>query len=151
MLLQRKVTLQRREDPTRVNGKGGPTARPKPPAERIGEESIGGLGLSVGRPLVVGAGLEVDVFPADPAHFVAGRGERHDACTLRLLEQIPEAQGQGHVTEMVGTERHDAGIADEKIESLEPAHRLAGAVGEPRPRPRGTNGGHSARTKPPAA
>lgn len=68
-----------------------------------GEESVGGLGLAVGRPLVV-ASAEVRVVPADVGQGGTGGAVDHDAGTVGGGQERVELAGEGEVSELVGGE-----------------------------------------------
>lgn len=80
---------------------GGDAVIGPPLGRSDGQQHIAGLGLAVGRPLLVGAALEVDVIEDDRGEQVAARAERDDARATGGRERVVEAEGQVEVAEVV--------------------------------------------------
>ena len=101
------------------------------PLELHGEEHVGGLRLPVGRPLLVGPVLEVDVLEDDGRSLVAEGADRDDARGRSAQERRRDQTGRQEVTQVVRPELeleavgrlgfgagHDARVVHEDVEGL---------------------------------
>src|SRR4029077_16332552 len=94
------------------------------------EQDVGRLGLTIGRPRIVGTALKIDVVEHDGRKTMPPPRKRHDASALRLLQGRPKLSRELEMAEMVGGElkfmtsavaaklghRHDAGTCDQDME-----------------------------------
>ncbi len=122
------MSLQRGQDPARVQRERPHTGTLGQPVQVDGEQHVGGFRLPVRLPLVVPV-VKGQVVPADARHAVSGRGYRHDPAPTRR-DRRPQPVDQRVVTQMIGRElglpagseqrplgqRHDSGVVDDDVD-----------------------------------
>ena len=103
------------------------------------EQHVGGLGLAIAAPRIIGAVLVIGVFEVDRAHVVPPARQIDDALARALLDQGQEFGGEGKVAQMIGAELalepvggvlegrgHHPGVVDEQIDLGKPLARARG-------------------------
>ena len=119
---------------------------PSPAQRRVAcdrEQHVGGLGLAVGHPRVVGPLVELQVLEDDRRAQVAARAQRDDPSSVRGGQRVVQADGEREVPEVVGGElhlpalgrvlergeRHHAGVVDEQVQRAAPVRHERGHRG----------------------